>query len=148
MRFHNPPITDRDCRILNVRAYLYTRDEGTSTTSQHILFGLEKTKFLLCPVGYWTLDLIVLYLFGCALIMWNEGKLLLSKIVQESASQKNEIHWTDGQNTALSCTITRPTEIHQYWTVPRQTQRMTTPSFPKTLRLRYNSWRKGSQRSQ
>ena len=36
-------------------------------------------------------------------------------------------------------------EIHQYWTVPRQTQRMTTPSFAKKWRLQYNHWRKGSQ---
>ena len=42
------------------------------------------------------------------------------------------------QNTALSCTITRPMEIHQYRTVPRQTQRMTTPSFAEKLRLQYN----------
>ena len=40
-----------------------------------------------------------------------------------------ERYWTDGQNTALSCTIKSPVEIHQYWTVPRQTQTMTTPSF-------------------
>ena len=33
-------------------------------------------------------------------------------------------------------------EIHQYLTVPRQTQRMTTPSFAKKWRLRYNYWRK------
>ena len=49
------------------------------------------------------------------------GRLLLSKIVQENASQKNDRYWTDGQNTSLHCTITRPMEIHQYWTVPRQT---------------------------
>ena len=42
----------------------------------------------------------------------NKGKLLLFKIVQENASQKNERHLTDGQNTALSCTIIRPMEIH------------------------------------
>ena len=43
-----------------------------------------------------------------------------------------ERYWTDGQNTALSCTVTRLMEIHQYWTVPRQTQRMTTPSFARS----------------
>ena len=75
---------------------------------------------------------------------WNKETLLLSKIVQENASQKNERYWTDVQNTALSCTITRPMEIHQYWTVPRQTQRMTTPSFLKEWSLQYNYWRKGS----
>ena len=32
--------------------------------------------------------------------LWNKEKLLLSKIVQENASQKNERYWTDGQNTA------------------------------------------------
>ena len=37
-----------------------------------------------------------------------QGKLLLSKIVQENASQKSVRYWTDGQNTALSCIITRP----------------------------------------
>ena len=44
--------------------------------------------------------------------LWNKGKLLLSKIAQENASQRNETYWTDGQNTALSCMITRPMEIH------------------------------------
>ena len=43
-----------------------------------------------------------------------QEKLLLSKIVEENASQKNERYWTDGQNTALSCTITRLMEIRQY----------------------------------
>ena len=55
--------------------------------------------------------------------LWNKEKLQLSKIVQETALQKNESHWTDVQNTALSCTITRLMEIHQYWTVPRHTHR-------------------------
>ena len=40
--------------------------------------------------------------------LWNKGKLLLSKIVQKNVSQKNDRYWTNGQNTALSCTITRP----------------------------------------
>ena len=48
---------------------------------------------------------------------WNGGKQLLSNIIQEHASQKSNRYWTDGQNTALSCTTTRPVEIHQYWTV-------------------------------
>ena len=42
-----------------------------------------------------------------------------------------------GQNTALSCTTTRPMKIHQYGTVPRQTQRMTIPSFAEMWRLQY-----------
>ena len=63
--------------------------------------------------------------------LWNRGKQLLSTIVQENASQKSDTCWTDGQNTALSCTATRSTEIYQYWTVPRQTQKTTTPSFTK-----------------
>ena len=41
-------------------------------------------------------------------------------------------------------TTIRPVEIHHYWTVPRQTQRMTTPSSTKKWRLLYNHWRKGS----
>ena len=41
-------------------------------------------------------------------------KLLLSKIVQDIDSQKSDRYSTDGQNTALSCTTTRPMEIHQY----------------------------------
>ena len=49
----------------------------------------------------------------------------------------------DGQNTALSCTITRPTEIHQYWTVPRETQRMTTGVFLSVPRPPYPSQRSG-----
>ena len=36
---------------------------------------------------------------------------------EKNGSQKNERHRTDGQNTALSCTVTRPTEIPQCWTV-------------------------------
>ena len=65
--------------------------------------------------------------------LWNKRKLLLCKIVQRNPSQKNETYWTNGQNTALNCTITRPTEIHQYWTAPRQTQRMTIPSPRKEV---------------
>ena len=38
--------------------------------------------------------------------LWNNRKLLLSKIVQKNASQKNDRYWTDGHNIALSCTIT------------------------------------------
>ena len=45
---------------------------------------------------------------------------------------------TDEQNTTLCCIITRPMEIHQYWTVPKQTQKMATPSFEKKWRLQYN----------
>ena len=52
---------------------------------------------------------------------WNKGKVQSFKIVQKNASQKNERYWTDGQITALRCTITWP--IYQYWTVPRQSQR-------------------------
>ena len=74
-----------------------------------------------------------------------QGKQQLYKIVEENASQKSNRYWTDGQNTALSCTTTRPMEIHQYWTVLRQTQRRTTPSFAEKWRLQYNHWRKGSQ---
>ena len=36
-------------------------------------------------------------------------------------------------------------EIHQYWSVPRQTQKMTTPSFAKEWRLQYDHFRKESQ---
>ena len=77
--------------------------------------------------------------------LWNKEKLLLSKIVQENASQKNERYWTAGQNTAQCYTITRPMEIHQYWTVPRQTQKMTTQSFAEKWKPQYNYWRKGNQ---
>ena len=75
--------------------------------------------------------------------LWN--KVLLFKIVQENTSQKSNRYWTDGQNTALSYTTTRPMETHQYWTVTRQTQRMTTPSFAEKWRLHFNHWRKGSR---
>ena len=47
--------------------------------------------------------------------LWSKEKLLLSKIVQENASEKNESYWTDGQNTALSCTITRLTKLPVRW---------------------------------
>ena len=50
--------------------------------------------------------------------LWNSGQRLLSKIVQENASQKSDSYWTVGQNTALSCTTTRPMKVHQYWTAP------------------------------
>ena len=39
-------------------------------------------------------------------------------------------------------------EIHQYWTVHRQTQRTTTPSFAKKWRLHYNHQRRGLTTSQ
>ena len=55
-----------------------------------------------------------------------------------TALKKNERYRIGGQNVDLRCTITRPMEIHQYWTVPRQTQRATTPSFAKKLRLQYS----------
>ena len=51
----------------------------------------------------------------------------------------------DEQKTALSCTVTRPIEIHQHLTVPRQTQRTTTPSLKKKWRLQCYHRRKGSQ---
>ena len=53
--------------------------------------------------------------------------------------QKNKRYWTDGHNTAVSCTNARALEIHQYWTVPRQTQRITTPSFAQIWLLQYTS---------
>ena len=74
--------------------------------------------------------------------LWIRGKLLLSKTVQENDLQKSKSYWTYGQNTAVSCRSTRPMEIHEYWTAPRQTQRMTTLSFTKKLRLQYNHWRR------
>ena len=74
--------------------------------------------------------------------LWNRGKRLLFKFVQENASQKSDGYWNDGQNTALRCTTTRPMEIYRYWTVPRQTQRMTTPSFAEKWRLQYTHWRR------
>ena len=77
--------------------------------------------------------------------LWNKEKLPLSKIVKENVSQKNERYWTDGQNTVLSSITIKPMEIHQYWTVPRQTQRMTTQSVARKWRLQYNHWRKGSR---
>ena len=77
--------------------------------------------------------------------LYNRGNLLLSKTVQENAFQKTERYWTDWQNTALSCVITRLMEIQQCWTVPRQTQKMSIPSFAKKWRLQYNHWTKGSQ---
>ena len=43
----------------------------------------------------------------------------------------------------MSYTITRPMEIHQYWTVPRQTQMMTTPSFTKKVEAAVQSLKKG-----
>ena len=76
-----------------------------------------------------------------------QGILLQSKtqdISGKCLTEEREM-LNKGQNTALSCTITKPMEIHQYWAVPRQTQRMTTPFFTKKCRLQYNHWRKGSQ---
>ena len=76
-------------------------------------------------------------------LLWNRGKRLLSKIVQENASLKSDRYWTDGQNTALNCTTTRPMEIHQYWTVPRQTQRMATPILRRKVGAAIQSLKKG-----
>ena len=75
--------------------------------------------------------------------LWNKRKLLLSKIVQENASHKNDRYWTDEQNTVLSCTITRSMEIHQHWTVPWQTQRMTTSYFEKKVQAAVQLLKKG-----
>lgn len=48
---------------------------------------------------------------------WNKGKLLLYKIVQGNKClkklMKNKRYWTNGLNTTLSCTITRPRVIYQ-----------------------------------
>ena len=60
-----------------------------------------------------------------------QWKLILSMIIQKNASQRNNRCWTDGQNTALSCTITRHMASHQNWAVSRYTQRTTNPSFAK-----------------
>ena len=78
-----------------------------------------------CPISLDLGNTISIPTFGKTWPLWNKVKLLQFKIVQENASLKNNRYWTDG----LSRTITRPMESHQYWTVPRQTQRMTTPSF-------------------
>ena len=43
-----------------------------------------------------------------------QAKATTVQDVQENASQKSDRYRTDGQNTALSCTTTRPMEIHQY----------------------------------
>ena len=59
-------------------------------------------------------------------------------------SPDHEYRISDIATHVMSCTIKRLMEIHQYWTVPRQTQRMTTPSFAKKWRLQYNHLRKGS----
>ena len=71
--------------------------------------------------------------------------LSLHQLPYNDASQKSDRYWTDGRNTSLSCTTTKPMEIHHYWTVPRETQRMTTPSFAEKWRLQYNHRSKGSQ---
>ena len=47
--------------------------------------------------------------------------------------KKDDRYWSDGQNTALSCTITRPIKIHEYWTIPRQTQRITTKEMAAAI---------------
>ena len=43
-----------------------------------------------------------------------QGKAATIKIVQENVSQKNERCGTDGQNTAVGCTISRPMEVYRY----------------------------------
>ena len=72
------------------------------------------------------------------LITMKKGKATNVQDCSGKSLTKERDILNDGQNTALSCTITKPMEIHQYWTVPRQTQRMTTPSFAKKWRLQYN----------
>ena len=61
---------------------------------------------------------------------WNKEKLLLSKIIQEKASQKNERYWTDGQNTALCCTITRLMAIWSISTALSPGRQRGWPSHP------------------
>ena len=56
-----------------------------------------------------------------------------------------ECHWICKFVIMPSCTTTRPVEIHQYWTVPRQTKRKSTPSSAKKWRLQDNPWRNRSQ---
>ena len=51
--------------------------------------------------------------------LWNRGKRLLSKIIQENASQKSDRYWTNEQNTAHSYTTTRPVEIHHVLNCPQ-----------------------------
>ena len=51
-----------------------------------------------------------------------EERKASTKFAQENAAQKNERYRIDGQNTTLSCAITKPMEIHQHCTVPGQTE--------------------------
>ena len=55
-----------------------------------------------------------------------------------------EKYWTDGQHTALRCTIARPTVIHQSWTVPRHTHTEDNhPIFRKEVEAAVRSLKKG-----
>ena len=93
---------------------------------------------------------LFVWLFFCWFFFWGGDRSKLryrpNKFLKDAVSPMHCCwYWTDGQNTALSCTTTRPMEIHQYWTVPRQTQLMTTPSITEKWRLQYNHWRKRGQ---
>ena len=67
---------------------------------------------------------------------WNTRTLRAAGKLQELTHEMDRYRWNilglcemRWKNTALSCTTTKPMEIHQYWTAPRQTQRKTTPFF-------------------
>ena len=61
-----------------------------------------------------------------------QGKAAIVQDRSGKCLREERRYWTDGQNTALSCTITRQMETHQYWTVPRHIQRTTTPSSQRS----------------
>ena len=72
----------------------------------------------------------------------NTGKPPLSKVVQEYALQKNDRYRTDGQKTALICTITRPMESHRYWTVPQTDTEDSHPILRKEMEAAVQSLKK------
>ena len=60
---------------------------------------------------------------------------------EKCLTEEQEIlnQWTEYCTELFNHKATRLMEIHQYWTVPRQTHMMmTTPSFAKKWRLQYN----------
>ena len=87
-------------------------------TREHIRRILELREILLSfQTGFNLISAAV----ACAILESISGFEPSSGITEP----RYEKYWTDGHNTALGCTITRPVEIHLYWTVLRQTQRTT-----------------------
>ena len=60
-----------------------------------------------------------------------QGKATAIQDCSGNCLTHTEQYRIDGQNTALSCTTTRPSETHQHWIVPRLVVPGRPPHFPQ-----------------